>query len=222
MKASLTPLISCIMPTRNRHEWVERAIENWQAQDYPTRELLIIDDEDADSCEGLIPADPRIIYRRVNGSPTIGWKRNYACWLARGNVIAHWDDDDWSGPNRLAEQYTEMRRHRVAVVGYNACLFYWMEQQRAFLYKAPASYAVGTSLMYQRAYWCGHKFEDVQIGEDNAFVHGIKPGSLYAYHGRQIVARMHAGNTCRKEDKIQCSPWVEIDPCYLPEGFPRQ
>jgi hypothetical protein len=32
----------------------------------------------------------------------LGEKRNEALALARGDVIHHWDDDDWSGPGRIS------------------------------------------------------------------------------------------------------------------------
>jgi glycosyltransferase involved in cell wall biosynthesis len=35
---------------------------------------------------------------------SIGAKRNLACRQARGQVIAHWDDDDWYAPDRLRYQ----------------------------------------------------------------------------------------------------------------------
>jgi hypothetical protein len=28
---------------------------------------------------------------------TIGYKRNVACQVARGDIVVQWDDDDWYG-----------------------------------------------------------------------------------------------------------------------------
>ena len=38
------PLVSCVMPTADRRQWVPQAIRNFQQQNYPNRELLIVDD----------------------------------------------------------------------------------------------------------------------------------------------------------------------------------
>jgi hypothetical protein len=38
------PLVSCIMPTNNRRTFVPKAIEFFLRQDYPNRQLIIIDD----------------------------------------------------------------------------------------------------------------------------------------------------------------------------------
>src|SRR4051794_36348973 len=91
------PLISCIMPTYNRRAYVPRAIEYFLRQDYPNKELIIVDDG-TDPVSDLVPADERIRYIRLNVKQPIGTKRNLACQEARGSIIIHWDDDDWHAP----------------------------------------------------------------------------------------------------------------------------
>ncbi|MGH9945399.1 MAG: glycosyltransferase, partial [Pyrinomonadaceae bacterium] len=39
-----------------------------------------------------------------DGRLSIGAKRNLACRFAEGEIIAHWDDDDWYAPDRLRYQ----------------------------------------------------------------------------------------------------------------------
>src|SRR5262245_66654207 len=78
------PLVSCIMPTRQRRAFVPAAIRQFLEQDYPERELLVIDDG-GDPVRDLIPADdPRVRYVFLERRRTIGAKRNLACDLARG------------------------------------------------------------------------------------------------------------------------------------------
>jgi hypothetical protein len=57
-----------------------------------------------------LPDDPRIRYI-ATGAPlrSIGAMRNEACQLARGEIVAHWDDDDWYGPQRLTRQVEGIR-----------------------------------------------------------------------------------------------------------------
>jgi hypothetical protein len=54
-----TPLVSCIMPTCDRRSFVPQAIRYFQRQDYPARELVIVDDG-LEPVRDLLPADPRI------------------------------------------------------------------------------------------------------------------------------------------------------------------
>jgi hypothetical protein len=97
------PLISCIMPTRNRSEWVRQSLDYFARQDYPNRELIIIDDG-SDDLDAVLPSDPRIRYIRSLRPISIGAKRNLGCEAAVGTIIVHWDDDDWYAPNRLSAQ----------------------------------------------------------------------------------------------------------------------
>src|SRR6266567_7684949 len=93
------PLVSCIMPTANRRQFARQAITYFQRQDYPSKELLILDDGQ-DCIQDLMPEDAAIRYTRLTGKRSLGMKRNLACEMARGDLILHWDDDDWMAPNR--------------------------------------------------------------------------------------------------------------------------
>ena len=94
------PLVSAIMPTYDRRPFVPLALQWFLDQDYPNKELTIVDD-DRDRIEDLAPGVPGISYFSLPGCDSIGAKRNLACAQARGEIIAHWDDDDWYAPERL-------------------------------------------------------------------------------------------------------------------------
>lgn len=110
------PRISCIMPTHNRRPFVERSLVYFARQDYPNRELIIIDDGD-DAVGDRIPADPRIRYRRVAPGIKLGAKRNLACAMASGLILAEWDDDDWYGPQRLRQQVAPLLQGQADISG---------------------------------------------------------------------------------------------------------
>src|SRR5262249_46735518 len=58
------PLISCIMPTRDRRRFVPLTLGCFQSQDWPHRELVVVDDGSdpvGDLCEGV----PGVRYIRV-------------------------------------------------------------------------------------------------------------------------------------------------------------
>jgi glycosyltransferase involved in cell wall biosynthesis len=100
---SAQPLVSCIMPTRNRRRFVAQSVWYFLRQDYEARELVVVDDGE-DRIDDLLPEDGRIRYVHIGGRRPLGEKRNIACEQARGDLIAHWDDDDWNAPNRLSAQ----------------------------------------------------------------------------------------------------------------------
>jgi glycosyltransferase involved in cell wall biosynthesis len=195
------PLVSCILPTRDRVRFALRAIHYFQQQDYPMRELLILDDSLQD-WSGQIPADPRIRYIRVARGISIGAKRNQACALAQGPIIAHWDDDDWHAPHRLRYQVEALHRANVEVCGINQVLFYDKVSKKAWQYTYPPNqrfWLSGSTLCYQRTYWKKHRFPDINIGEDARFVwSGSKEQMLVLSDSNFHVSIIHSQNVSPK------------------------
>lgn len=80
------------MPTADRRQFIPRAVEYFLRQDYPNRELIVVDDG-SDAVADLMPNDARVRYLRLDAKHTDGARRNIAREQARGEVIAHWDGD---------------------------------------------------------------------------------------------------------------------------------
>jgi cellulose synthase/poly-beta-1,6-N-acetylglucosamine synthase-like glycosyltransferase len=83
--SSRPPLVSCIMPSFNRRRFVPRAIMYFLRQDYPNKELVLVDDG-TDPIGDLIPADPRLHYIQIPQRASRGAKRNLACEQASGGT----------------------------------------------------------------------------------------------------------------------------------------
>ena len=189
------------MPTANRRRFVPLAIAYFLRQEYAERELVIVDDG-SDPVEDLIPADPRIRYLRIAAGMSLGAKRNFACEQSRGAVIAHWDDDDWQSPRRLAVQMDAMRDESIEVCGIDHLLFYQPETARAWEYTYPAGqrcWLSGSTLVYRRRFWETHRFASINAGEDAKFVWSGEPRVMrtlgdHTFH----VGMVHGRNTSRK------------------------
>jgi hypothetical protein len=97
------PKVTCVMPTYNRRGFVERSIRLFLAQDYPNRELVIVDDGE-DDVSDLVPPDGAVRHVRLSRRTTIGEKRNLVADETDGDLLVQWDDDDWYGPARLSRQ----------------------------------------------------------------------------------------------------------------------
>jgi glycosyltransferase involved in cell wall biosynthesis len=196
------PLVSCIMPTYDRRRFVLRAIRHFLDQEYPNRELVIVDDG-ADCVADLVPSDSRIRYVRLPDRRTVGAKRNFACEQARGELIVHWDDDDWSAPWRLGYQVEMFRSQDVDVSGLSALFFCDPAAGRAWRYEYPAGrrpWVAGGTFCYRRRLWEQAPFPDTSFAEDSSYLWqgqpkrvGVLPDSSF------YVARVHPGNTCRKD-----------------------
>lgn len=166
------PLVTCIMPTYNRRRFVPRAIGYFLRQDYDRSELLIVDDG-TDPVSDLVPAHPRVRYMALPSRLTVGAKRNLACEQAAGDVILHWDDDDWYARRRVRYEVESLVAGRADVCGINRILFYDCRDRRAWMYIYPPTerfWLCGGSLCYRREFWKRNRFADVHVGEDMRFV----------------------------------------------------
>lgn len=218
----MTPLVSCICPTRNRGEFLPMLASFFLRQDYPNAELIILDD--SDSGKRYVSEDSRIMSIKINPPNTIGQKRNLCCDFAKGELICHLDDDDWYARDRISQQVSVMQANPEAqATAYKTMLFARDADQKAWRYTGSA-YAdgglniVGVSLMYRRSWWKQHQFnESLPFGEDHSFAQMLGPRLIVADQER-IVARIHPGNTCKRDengnlanrDHWQPADWDEV------------
>lgn len=221
--ASTPPLVSCILPTKNRVAFIPHAIACYQSQTYPNKELVIFDNGD-DNTEAVLPPDPSIRYYRIHGNRTTGEMRNFCAKFSKGEFICHFDSDDWSAPRRVTDQVTRLGAHGV-LTGYHAMLFYDERDGRLYWWRMPNSairYALGTSLCYRRVWWQHHPFPSLRIGEDMKFVQQAfreayrLVTTVSAEH--LMVARVHAHQTSRKT--LNPTSYQPVDRSTLPQAFP--
>lgn len=195
------PLVSCIMPTRNRRAFVGQAIWYFLRQDYPYKELIIVDDGE-DAVGDLVPRDERIHYMHLAARRPVGAKRNLACEMSQGELIAHWDDDDWMSPYRLSVQVEELCAAGADVCGARDLLHYRIDSGDAWLYRYPPverPWVAGCTLLYRRSAWAAHHFPEIDIGEDSAFVWQLAPERVHAIPDMSLyIALIHKRNTGAK------------------------
>ncbi|CAN5701185.1 hypothetical protein BH09CHL1_BH09CHL1_08450 [soil metagenome] len=98
-----SPLVSCICLTYNRApdhlHLLGEAVESFLRQDYPNKELIILNDTPGQHLECDEPGV--IVINYGERFPTLGEKFNAAIAQANGALIAPWDDDDINLPWRL-------------------------------------------------------------------------------------------------------------------------
>lgn len=195
------PLVSCIMPTYNRRAFMPLAIRYFLRQDYPNKELILVDDGTEDVSD-LVPADARIRYFRLPERRTIGAKRNFACAQAVGEIIVHWDDDDWSAAGRLGYQERGLAASRADICGVQRVWFYAPREEQAWEYVYPPNgrpWVYGASFCYWKDFWQKHAFPDINIGEDSRFLWAEPNVRVHVLADHDfLVAIVHAGNTSPK------------------------
>lgn len=95
------PLVSCLMATHGRYREVCRAVVDFLQQDYPAKELLILNNHPKplwvpEGVEGV-----RIINEPIHA--TLGDCRKRLLELAQGEYVRTWDDDDCYLPWTLSQ-----------------------------------------------------------------------------------------------------------------------
>jgi len=196
----MAPAVSCIMPTADRRRFAPQAIAAFLAQGRDDAELLILDDG-ADAIADLVPDDPRIRYVRDEARRVVGAKRNRLCEMARGEVIVHWDDDDWHAADRLDRQLRALEETDADVCGLDRVVFLRDDGAAAwdYVYGGREPWVYGASLCYRKAVWRAHPFPEIRVGEDTRFVFAARGAKVHAMADNAIlVARVHGGNTSPK------------------------
>ena len=212
----IPPIVSCLMPTADRRQWVPLAIAAFLAQNFPSRELIVLDDGQ-DPVGDLIPADPRIRYVRIARGKSLGAKRNETCRLARGEILVNWDDDDWSAPWRLSYQVEQLKTYGADICGLDRLWFFDPSRELAWRYRYPPSrtpWVAGGTQCFRRGVWERHPYPDIPIGEDDRWIAGaIGARVLPLARDDFYVASVHRANTCPRQ--TNGTRWNAANPVHV-------
>jgi glycosyltransferase involved in cell wall biosynthesis len=110
----MKPIVSIVLPTFNRLEWLPPTISSVSSQTLESWELIIIDDGSEEETRQYLrslhaPPKVRVIFSRHTGKP--GVLRNLAVRSAEADIIAFMDSDDLWEPDKLRQQVDSLRRH---------------------------------------------------------------------------------------------------------------
>jgi glycosyltransferase involved in cell wall biosynthesis len=195
----LRPLVSIITPTFDREPFLARTLRWVQGQTFTNIEWLVLDDSPSPSQLLTAHTDSRIRYLHVAERLTVGEKRNRLIAMARGEYIAHFDDDDYYAPSylehmlaRLAEQgadfanliswYLYDLRHDFfgywalrTTVGLHYCCYADRLMLMRFTPENNAALATnylgyGFTYVYRRSLGLAARFADVSWCEEASFI----------------------------------------------------
>jgi len=97
-------MVTVIIPTFNRKEYITRAIDSVYAQTYDgSLEIIVVDDGSTDGTEELFrEPDPRIRYDRLATNQGVHMARNRGLDLAHGEYVVFLDSDDELLPRAIS------------------------------------------------------------------------------------------------------------------------
>ena len=100
----ISPLVTVIIPTYNRKEYLETAIQSVSNQSYSNIEILVIDDGSANNYAQEICAKFSNCSYHFKANGGLSSARNYGILLAKGEYIAFLDDDDFWESSKIEKQ----------------------------------------------------------------------------------------------------------------------
>lgn len=220
------PMVSILVPARNEELNISKCIFSLLKQDYPSFEVLVLDDQSNDGTLAILRqmASSHPELRVLSGSPTPENQsgKNWACsqlsYQARGELLFFTDADTFHQPQTLrtsvtallgerADLLTGLPRQEVITWGEKllvpffpwACLCFiplWLAYR---LRSQALAFAVGQMMLFQReAYWKigGHEGLGTAIVDDVSFARKMKVNGL-----RWRVVRISDLITCRMYHK---------------------
>jgi len=103
--------VSVIIPTYNREGMLKEAIDSVFLQDYPEKELIVVDDGSTDATESLCRSyGDRLRYLHTENRG-VSHARNLGIRESKGDLVAFLDSDDVWLPEKLSVQINYLNKH---------------------------------------------------------------------------------------------------------------
>lgn len=210
-------LVSVIIPTFNRSNYLQIAIESVLNQTYPSVELIVVDDGSTDGTRELLQQkySDRIIYLwQENQGESAA--RNKGLSIAKGKYVAFLDSDDFWEPFKLELQVQRIINEPFETVA-GVFSSVWLVDEAGyktskrpfgrikskedlsfenFLSKVPIYAAPSNLLLRASSIKCIGGFDtSIQYGEDQDFLLRLKSKFEFAYIDTPLVFyRIHGNN----------------------------
>jgi glycosyltransferase involved in cell wall biosynthesis len=113
------------MTAFNAEKWIAEAIQSILAQTMPEFEIIIINDGSTDETDTVIRSfhDERIRYIHCTQNKGISVRANQALLIAESELIARFDADDISAPDRLEKQINAFEKENELIVCSSWCRY---------------------------------------------------------------------------------------------------
>ncbi|RTE09465.1 glycosyltransferase [Paenibacillus whitsoniae] len=212
MRKRAIPGVSIITCT-NRPQFFNNIVRNFQRQQYPAKELIIILNQDnmpLAEYRRKVRGVPNVRVYQVAERTSLGQCLNCGIVKAHFPLIAKFDDDDYYSPYYLREQVKALYRTRSDIVGKHACLIY-LTASKQLLIRSPhdrdqeVEFVQGGTILFRRRVLRKVRFPDRSLGEDVAFLraarsHGFKTYATTPFNYVYIRRKNKKSHTWRVQD----------------------
>ncbi|MBB3230171.1 glycosyltransferase family 2 protein [Halomonas stenophila] len=186
------PLVSVVVPAFNAEATLNMALDSLLAQSWPHLEIIVVDDASGDGTAELVAQraryEPRLSLLRHERNCGAYAARNTGMRAARGPYVTVHDSDDWSHPQKIERQVTELMNSREA----KGAVSFWVRADSQlrivgpwhlcgdWLEINPSSLMVSREVLDELGLW-----DPVRVAADNEFV-----DRLMCRYGKQALLRV--------------------------------
>ncbi|MEO5493522.1 MAG: glycosyltransferase family 2 protein [Sphingomonas sp.] len=121
------PVLSLIVPTRERREYLGYALQTCVRQPVQDMEILVLDNASGDNSLEVVDAigDPRIAYHRSDRRLSMRDNFERGCDIARGEIICFIGDDDGILPDAIPQVLKLFRDNGVDALSADRAHYAW-------------------------------------------------------------------------------------------------
>ena len=232
------PSISVVTLLYNRRKFVDLAIHNLLATDYPKHKIEWVVVEDSDITEeqaadkvlkfGRESAPLSVSYIPVPSTfkikNSIGMKRNTGIMRAQHDIVLFMDDDDHyphsSFRRRVSTLLTHSWKPAAVVCSTIACydLIHGISYVNTPPWNLPLKQRVSeATLCFHKSWWAAKEFPEINMGEGEGFLEGRETDVVEIQPQQIIVAMSHSKNSSSRRIGSKAG-----DKPYCFWGFPKE
>jgi glycosyltransferase involved in cell wall biosynthesis len=100
----MNPTVSVIIPSHNSGRFLGEAVESVLSQEYPSVELIVVDDGSTDDTQRLLSGYYGRIRHIRQPNQGVSTARNRGIEIATGDLVSFLDADDLMLPGKLRDQ----------------------------------------------------------------------------------------------------------------------
>ena len=232
------PSISVVTLLYNRRKFVDLAIHNLLATDYPKNKIEWVVVEDSDITEeqaadkvlkfGRESAPLSVSYIPVPSTfkikNSIGMKRNTGIMRAQHDIVLFMDDDDHYPPSSFRRRVSTLLTHfwkpAAVVCSTIACydLIHGISYVNTPPWNLPLKQRISeATLCFHKSWWAAKEFPEINMGEGEGFLEGRETDVVELQPQQIIVAMSHSANSSSRRigSRVGDKPY-----CFW--GFPKE
>ena len=184
------PSVSFVACT-NKINSMQHVLENYNRQNYPSKELIVILNNNKISIEEWLSASKEyynIKIYQLDEEKTLGECLNYGIKQSSGSIIAKIDDDDYYGEHYTIDAINAFKYTQASVVGKARFYTYFTKRKQLVIThnnnyeNSYSNYLSGSTLVVKRTVFNKIPFVSIKTnGTDTHFLYSCKANNLYMY-----------------------------------------